>query len=89
MTTESGPYSRRRLAGPNPFIELDDGGLSAAAARLAEELLMVSPRSPAERRALADQCAYLLLACKLRLSLQRDSPADAGGVPKSQSQLDR
>lgn len=62
---------RRRLTRPNPYRDLDDFDLANAAGKLVEEILKVAKRTPAERLALTERTAFLLIACGTRLHQRR------------------
>lgn len=72
---------RRRLSRPNPYMDLDDFALTRAASAVVDELLTDRKRSPAERLALTERVAYLLIVCTGRLNVHGSRAKAAIGCP--------
>lgn len=58
---------KRMMHAPNPYASLSTFKLAGAAGELSDELRTIKPRTPQERRELADRCIYMLIACNQRL----------------------
>jgi hypothetical protein len=65
----------RKLHGGNPFVDLNTSDLANRAGQLADELLAARPRTQAQRLALTESVAYMLIACNHRLHKMKESDA--------------